>query len=162
MQRREILNGLIGGYDASVYADPVFDHRQMEAICKGIKRGVNVSVYAKPEIRAGQEKGLDVSAYAKPEFNYMQMHYIGTGLEHELDVSIYAKPEYTYVEMEEMVNRLEKERGWRAGGLFRECLADPITLFAYPVFSQRKPLCFLTSSLFYVIIWHIKRKRRTI
>ena len=38
------------------------------------------------------KKGLDVSLYAKPEFNYKQMEEIRMGLEDCLDVSVYAKP----------------------------------------------------------------------
>lgn len=46
------------------------------------------------EIIHGLKMGLDVSAYAKPEFDYDQMVQIRFGLQRGLDVSTYAKPEY--------------------------------------------------------------------
>ena len=41
------------------------------------------------EIRLGLEKGLDVSIYAKPEFNNLQMKEIRLCLEKGLDISLY-------------------------------------------------------------------------
>ena len=47
----------------------------------------------------GIEKGLDVSIYAKPEFDGVQMLQIKLGLEYGIDVSIYAKPEFHSTQM---------------------------------------------------------------
>ena len=60
------------------------------------------------EIRLGLEKGLDVSIYAKPEFDHIQMQEIRLGLEKELDLSIYAKPDTLGVNQEtkECLNKL--------------------------------------------------------
>lgn len=45
------------------------------------------------QIRSGLNKGLDVSIYAKPEFDSLQMEEIKIGLENNLNVSVYAKKE---------------------------------------------------------------------
>lgn len=51
------------------------------------------------EIRNGLYKGIDVSVYAKPEFNWLQMREIREGLERGLDVSVYAKTYLTASQM---------------------------------------------------------------
>ncbi len=56
-----------------------FNKKQMKEILLGLDRGLDVSIYAKPEfdadqmkqIRLGLEKGLNVSIYARPEFNVL-------------------------------------------------------------------------------------------
>ena len=53
----------------------------------------------KEEIIKGMKKGLDISWYAKKEFTDEQMNKIRIGLEDNVDVSIYAKPEYTWEQM---------------------------------------------------------------
>jgi len=78
-----------------------FDKNQLQVILDGIKAGVNVLVYARPEFNGGQmsqiilglKQNLNVSVYAKPEFNNMQMIELRTGLLKGLNVSNYAKPE---------------------------------------------------------------------
>jgi len=80
-------------------------------ILLGLKKGLDVSIYAKPEfsglqmqeIRLGLEKGLDVSIYAKPEYSHHQMDKILFGLERGLDVSIYAKPEFDCCQMNQII-----------------------------------------------------------
>ncbi len=87
-----------------------FNQDQKEIIFSGIEKGLDVSIYAKPEfnakqmyeIRLGLEEGLDVSIYAKPEFHYRQMWQIRLGLEKGLNVGIYAKPEFNWKQMEEI------------------------------------------------------------
>ena len=61
------------------------------------------------EIRLGLEKGLDVSIYAKPEYDWMQMEEIRLGLEKDIDVSEYAKPEYDWMQMEEIRTKQREE-----------------------------------------------------
>lgn len=70
------------------------------------------------EIRAGLDKGLDVSLYAKPEFLAIQMRQIRLGLEDKLDVTVYNKVEYDWFQMEEI------RKGLR-DGLRYELYANP-------------------------------------
>lgn len=60
------------------------------------------------QIALGLEKGLDISIYAKPEFSSRQMPEIRMGLKHEIDVSLYTNPEFTRFQMEEIRMGLEK------------------------------------------------------
>ena len=46
----------------------------------------------KKEIKSGLDRGIDVSIYAKPEFNFKQMKTIKNGLIDNTDSSWYAKP----------------------------------------------------------------------
>ena len=93
-----------------------FNYLQKEQISFGLQKGLDISIYAKPEfngsqmeqIRFGLEKGLNAHIYAKPEFNYEQMRQIRLGLERGLDVSIYAKTEFDWSQMQEIRLRLEK------------------------------------------------------
>ena len=54
------------------------------------------------EIFYSIEKGVDTSLYAKPQFDYQQMEQIRYGLEKELDVTVYAYPEFTWEQMEQI------------------------------------------------------------
>ena len=93
-----------------------FNDWQSEEILKGIRQGVDVSLYAKPEfgghemkkIREGLGKGLDVSVYAKPEFDSLEMGVISDGLEKGLDVSVYAKPEFDAGQMRQIYYGLDQ------------------------------------------------------
>ena len=93
-----------------------FNNSQKEQISFGLQKGLDISIYAKPEfnnwqmeqIRFGLEKGLNVHIYAKPEFDWMQMLQIRKSLENELDVSVYAKPEFNSIKMYEIRFGLEK------------------------------------------------------
>ena len=93
-----------------------FNYSQKEQISFGLQKGLDISIYAKPEfksnqmeqIRFGLEKGLNAHIYAKPEFDYEQMRQIRLGLERGLDVSIYAKTEFDWIQMQEIRIRLEK------------------------------------------------------
>ena len=93
-----------------------FNYSQKEQISFGLQKGLDISIYAKPEfkssqmeqIRFGLEKGLNAHIYAKPEFDYEQMRQIRLGLERGLDVSIYAKMEFDWSQMQEIRLSLEK------------------------------------------------------
>lgn len=73
-----------GGFDSSD-----FDEYQINQIRKGLKQGLDVSVYADPryskwqmdQIRRGLEEGLDVSTYANPKYDSEKMEKIRKGLE---------------------------------------------------------------------------------
>ena len=93
-----------------------FNYSQKEQIRFGLEKGLDISIYAKPEfkgsqmeqIRFGLEHGLDVSIYAKPEFDYNQMRQIRLGLEKGLDVNVYAKAKFNNIQMQEIRLSLEK------------------------------------------------------
>ena len=93
-----------------------FNYSQKEQISFGLQKGLDISIYAKPEfkssqmeqIRLGLEKGLNAHIYAKPEFDYEQMRQIRLGLERGLDVNIYAKTEFDWIQMQEIRLSLEK------------------------------------------------------
>ncbi len=54
------------------------------------------------QIQLGLKAGLDVSIYAKPEYDWFQMEEIREGLKAGLDVSVYAKPQVPYETMREI------------------------------------------------------------
>ena len=93
-----------------------FNYSQKEQISFGLQKGLDISIYAKPEfngsqmeqIRFGLEKGLNAHIYAKPEFDYEQMRQIRIGLEQGLDVNVYAKAEFNNIQMQEIRLSLEK------------------------------------------------------
>ena len=93
-----------------------FNYSQKEQIRFGLQKGLDISIYAKPEfkgsqmeqIRLGLEKGLNVHIYAKPEFDYEQMRQIRLGLEQGLDVNVYAKAEFNNIQMQKIRLSLEK------------------------------------------------------
>lgn len=58
------------------------------------------------EIFTGLKKGLDVSIYAKPEFRHDQMHMIRLGLEKGLNVKTYLDPRLDAFMMEDIYNIL--------------------------------------------------------
>lgn len=92
-----------------------FNTRQMSAIRLGLAKGLDVSIYAKPEfngvqmleIMSGLEKGLDVSIYANPKFSSLKMGLIRIGLEEGLDVSLYARPELSTREAKRIFYELQ-------------------------------------------------------
>lgn len=87
-----------------------FNYLQKVEINLGLKRGLDVSWYAKHEfgnlqmgqIREGLEKGLDPKYYANSELGLRQMILIKEGLEKGLDVSWYAKTQFNYDQMKEI------------------------------------------------------------
>ena len=68
-----------------------FNYSQKEQISFGLQKGLDISIYSKPEfdedqmceIRFGLEKGLDVN-YIKPEFDWRQTPQISTDLREDL------------------------------------------------------------------------------
>ena len=54
------------------------------------------------QIQLGLREGVDVSFYAKPEYDWFQMEEIREGLKAGLDVSVYAKPQVPYETMREI------------------------------------------------------------
>ncbi|MBQ9140557.1 MAG: DUF342 domain-containing protein [Lachnospiraceae bacterium] len=54
------------------------------------------------QIQLGLKEGIDVSIYAKPEYDWFQMEEIREGLKAGLDVSVYAKPQISYETMREI------------------------------------------------------------
>lgn len=54
------------------------------------------------EILLGKEEGLDVSLYANPELNWLQMEQIRMGIKDKVDVSVYADPSYSYETMKQI------------------------------------------------------------
>jgi hypothetical protein len=60
------------------------------------------------QIRKGLKDGLDVSIYADPKFNSSQMEEIRWGLEDGIDVSQYADPKYTDSQMDKIRMGLRK------------------------------------------------------
>ena len=57
-------------------------------------------------INEGLKKNLDVSIYAKSEFNASQMNQIRLGLLNNVDISIYAKPEIDGFDMSRIREKL--------------------------------------------------------
>lgn len=90
------------GGDADKYKDQRFNIYQLAEIRKGLSTGVDVSVYANPdmpwnemeEVRLELQTGIDMSAYREAGFDIMQLAEIREGLSENLDVSEYARPEY--------------------------------------------------------------------
>lgn len=82
-----------------------YDRDQLEQIYKGIKSGVNISVYDKQVfphhkmcwLRRGLEAGFEMKYYI--DFNTSQISIIVDGLRAGVDVLKYAKPYYTSHQM---------------------------------------------------------------
>lgn len=93
-----------------------FTADQIEEINKGIKAGIDVTVYAKKEflaaqmmqIRFGLENNISVLPYCDPQFDWFQMEEIRKGIERHVDVESYARPEFPYAVMRELRKALEK------------------------------------------------------
>ena len=92
------------------YINQGFNYDQLFEIFYSIEKGVDTSLYAKPQfdyqqmeqIRYGLEKELDVTVYADPEFTWEQMEQIRWGLINKVRVSIYANPKINHYEMNEI------------------------------------------------------------
>lgn len=85
----------------------LYTPEQWREIENGMKRTLDVTVYAKPEYDAGQmkeiriglDKGTDVESFLNPDFSDKQMREIRRGVEAGFDVSSYAKPEISAGDM---------------------------------------------------------------
>lgn len=92
-----------------------FTPDQQAEIDAGIKNGIDVSVYAKPEflaiqmheIRIGLVEQIPVSYYADSRYDWFQMEEIRKGLEMSLDVSKYADPEIPFDKMRQIRKALK-------------------------------------------------------
>lgn len=78
-----------------------FRSAQLDAIYWGLCEGLDVTVYAKPELSseqmrqlyAGMIRGLDVSSYASAEFSVKQMQLLNEIQKYGGDIKKYAVPE---------------------------------------------------------------------
>lgn len=92
-----------------------FTPDQQAEIDAGIKNGVDVSVYAKPEflaiqmhqIRIGLVEQIPVTYYADSRYDWFQMEEIRKGLEMSLNVSKYADPAISFDRMRQIRKGLE-------------------------------------------------------
>lgn len=92
-----------------------FTPDQQAEIDAGIKNGIDVSVYAKPEflaiqmheIRVGLMEQIPVSYYADSRYDWFQMEEIRKGLEMSLDVSKYTDPEIPFDKMRQIRKALK-------------------------------------------------------
>ena len=69
------------------------------------------SNYQLNEIRVGLRRGVDVSIYADRVYHWGQMQMIRNGLERNLDVSKYADPRVSLNAMILMYQKLCKQKG---------------------------------------------------
>ncbi|WP_035767660.1 DUF342 domain-containing protein [Butyrivibrio sp. NC2002] len=78
----EVLLGLEGNLDVSIYADERYGWKQMRELRLGLEHQIDVTPYAKPlyradqmrEIRKGLEDNLDVSQYSSMVHPAQEMH----------------------------------------------------------------------------------------
>ena len=95
-----------------------FNEEQKKEIIKGLKKGLDISWYAKKEftdeqmnkIRTGLEDNIDVSIYAKPEYTWEQMNIILEGLKANVNISLFADPDIDLFHMTQIFYNLIKER----------------------------------------------------
>jgi hypothetical protein len=88
-QKNEIISGINSGIDVSVYAKPELDHMQMR------------------QVRKALENGFDFARYARPEFSPMQMDQIMQGIQSGIDVSMIAHPGFEPFQMKNIRMVLE-------------------------------------------------------
>ena len=69
------------------------------------------SAYQLNEIRVGLRRGVNVSIYADRVYHWGQMQMIRNGLERNLDVSKYADPRVPLNDMIHMYQKLCKQKG---------------------------------------------------
>ncbi|MFI3211340.1 MAG: hypothetical protein R3Y64_09885, partial [Peptostreptococcaceae bacterium] len=102
--------------DMSYYEPQGFLEEELDEIRDGLKKGIDVSVYAKKEynalkmfaIKEGLILGLDVSKYLDDRLSYVQMLQVKYGLESGIDVTYYNKPEINVFVMREIRRLLEE------------------------------------------------------
>lgn len=108
-EQEKLYNELVSKYE--------FDNAQKDQIRYGLKKGLDVTLYAKSEfdwaqmeeIRFGLENKVNVSIYAKPEFTWGQMREIRCGLESKIDYTIYANSGFDRGQMYEIRIGIEKD-----------------------------------------------------
>ncbi len=109
-QMEQIDDGFLKGLDVSVYAKPEFNAEQMDEIKNGLENKVDVSVYASPEFdyeQMGKIKRILISNSGKT-FSEWQLEEIKAGVKTGVDVSIYAKPEFDHLQMYKIRQGLEE------------------------------------------------------
>ena len=95
--------------------ETTFTKDQQQEIDAGIREGLDVSIYAKPEflgiqmhqIRLGLKEGLAVDRYAGNAFDWFQMEEIRLGLREQLDIDKYADPQIPFEVMRQIRKGLE-------------------------------------------------------
>lgn len=119
--KAEQLEQINNAFEADVNLLPYLSIKmygaQLAEIVKGLKKGLDVSVYAKGkynwfqmrEMRYGLEDKVDVTTYANPMFTYRQMAEIRKGLLAGVDVSRFAKVYYEPEQMEQMCIEIQNE-----------------------------------------------------
>lgn len=107
---RQARLGLEAGIDLFQHSKECYNYKQLKAIRQiavmglilPVERMKQLNLPALIEIRKGLEKGIDVSIYAKPDFEWRQMREIREGLEAGIDVSSYADPNIPWTQMHNM------------------------------------------------------------
>lgn len=110
----EIENGLYSGVDVSLYAHNRFDHWQMDAIRRGLEKGIHPDQYLDvtddadtiTSLVAGFVENVDLREYAKQGFTGLQLKYILESIDNNIDVSKVAKLNYTPGMMHRVVDGL--------------------------------------------------------
>lgn len=130
----------------------LYTPEQWREIENGMKRTLDVTVYAKPEYDAGQmkeiriglDKGTDVESFLNPDFSDKQMREIRRGVEAGFDVSSYAKPEISagdmrkaFFALKDKANALESKESIpepdKDTGLYRYYSTQrPVSIGTYP------------------------------
>ena len=99
-QMKAIRRGLEKGLDVSKFAKPEYSSYRMAKMSHVLSYGLDITPLENLSIRRysqldeiadGLKKGLDVSIYANPKFSAQEMCQIKEGLEHGIDVSWYTK-----------------------------------------------------------------------
>lgn len=87
---------------------------QFDLVFEGLKKGIDVSLYAKPEytaakmeqIKLGLINKVDVKHYLCEKFSSAQMSWIREGLQSKIDVNFYNSPDYSTAFMKTIYNIL--------------------------------------------------------
>ena len=109
MNKKEYYKNLLKNYN--------FDKKEKELIDLFFKYNLDLS-YIKPDFNYGQlheiylglRKGLDVSIYATDEFTWEQMKQIRLGLQNKINVESYLNPSIDWKEMERIREELERNK----------------------------------------------------
>ena len=111
---REARLGLEAGIDLFRHAKECYNYKQLETTRQIAVAGLvlpvehmkQLNLPSLIEIRKGLYKGIDVSIYAKPEFKWLQMREIREGLEAGIDVTSYADPKIPRKQMSDIRRQL--------------------------------------------------------
>lgn len=111
---RDARLGLEAGVDLFRHAKECSNYKRLKVTRQIAVAGLvlpvehmqQMSLPALIEIRKGLYKGIDVSIYAKPEFKWLQMREIREGLEAGIDVTSYADPKIPRKQMSDIRRQL--------------------------------------------------------